>query len=68
MKIIEATLILPLTCLIMIALIGFAMTFHTDLTNQVSKHEEDRAQIYSVKETTVIRTDRLIHQITEKED
>ena len=70
MRIIEATLIMPLTLLITAALIGLMMNFYEDLDKQIERHMEERKEIYKVSETVAIRLqDRLSYEIygTEKE-
>ena len=70
MRIIEATLIMPLTLLITAALIGLMMNFYEDLDKQIERHREERKEIYKVSETVAIRLqDRLSYEIygTEKE-
>ena len=55
MKIVEATMIMPLTCLIIIALIGLMMNFYSELDRQISENAVRRDEIYEVREVTVIR-------------
>ena len=55
MKIVEATLIMPATCLILIALIGLIMNFYTELNTQISENPALREGIYETREVTVIR-------------
>lgn len=55
MKIVEATLLMPLTCLIIIALIGLMMNFYGELDKQISDNAVKRGKIYEVREVTVIR-------------
>ena len=55
MKIVEATLIMPATCLILIALIGLIMNFYTELNTQISENAALREGIYETREVTVIR-------------
>lgn len=55
MKIVEATLIMPLTCLIIIALMGLMMNFYNELDRQISENAVRRDKIYEVREVTVIR-------------
>ena len=55
MKIVEATLLMPLTCLIIIAVIG--------LMRQISDNAVRRDKIYEVREVTVIRIrDRMSYE------
>ena len=55
MRIVEATMIMPLTCLIIIALIGLMMNFYSELDRQISENAVRRDEIYEVREVTVIR-------------
>lgn len=55
MKIVEATMIMPLTCLIIIALMGLMMDFYSELDRQISENAVRRDEIYEVREVTVIR-------------
>lgn len=55
MKIVEATLLMPLTCLIIIAVIGLMMEFYSELDRQISDNAVRRDKIYEVREVTVIR-------------
>ena len=55
MKIVEATMIMPLTCLIIIALIGLMMNFYSELDRQISENAVRRDEIYEIREVTVIR-------------
>ena len=62
MKIIEATLIMPVTCLIVISLIGLMMSFYNDVSVQIAKHDEDRTILYNIREVTVIRASNAVKQ------
>ena len=55
MKIVEATMIMPLTCLIIIALMALMMNFYSELDRQISENAVRRDEIYEVREVTVIR-------------
>ena len=55
MKIVEATMIMPLTYLIIIALMGLMMNFYSELDRQISENAVRRDEIYEVREVTVIR-------------
>lgn len=55
MKIVEATMIMPLTCLIIIALMGLMINFYSELDRQISENAVRRDEIYEVREVTVIR-------------
>lgn len=60
MKMVEATLIMPVTCLIIIALIGLMMTFYFELNDQISENSIKRDRLYEDREVTEIRLrDRL---------
>ena len=60
MKLVEATLIMPVTCLIIIALIGLMMTFYFELNDQISENSIKRDRLYEDREVTEIRLrDRL---------
>ena len=60
MKIVEATLIMPVTCLIITALIGLMMSFYDELNAQIEANAALRDKIYETREVTVIRVrDRL---------
>lgn len=55
MKIVEATLIMPVTCLIITALIGLMMSFYDELNAQIEANAVLRDKIYETREVTVIR-------------
>lgn len=55
MRIVEATMIMPLTCLIIIALMGLMMNFYSEVDRQISENAVRRDEIYEVREVTVIR-------------
>ena len=60
MKVVEATMVMPVTCLIIISLITLMVTFYDTFIAQTMKHKEELAQIYESREVTYIRTyDRL---------
>ena len=60
MKMVEATLIMPVTCLIIIALIGLMMTFYFELNHQIDENSIKRDRLYEDREVTEIRLrDRL---------
>ena len=60
MKMVEATLIMPVTCLIIIAFIGLMMTFYCELNQQISENSIKRDRLYEDREVTEIRfRDRL---------
>ena len=63
MKIVEATLLMPLTCLIIIAVMGLMMEFYSELDRQISDNTVRRDKIYEVREVTVIRIrDRMSYE------
>ena len=55
MRIVEATMIMPLTCSIIIALMGLMMNFYSELDRQISENAVRRDEIYEVREVTVVR-------------
>lgn len=55
MKIVEATLIIPVTCLIITALIGLMMSFYIELDSQISENLKKRDIIYKTREVSIIR-------------
>lgn len=60
MRIVEASLIVPLTILIMSALIALMMSFYSELGEQIEEHDAERDKLYEVSEMTYIRAyDRL---------
>lgn len=60
MRIVEASLVMPLTILIMAALIGLMMSFYAEFGEQLEHHAEEREELYSISEATYIRAyDRL---------
>ena len=63
MKIVEATLLMPLTCLIIIAVMGLMMEFYSELDRQISDNAVRRDKRYEVREVTVIRIrDRMSYE------
>lgn len=60
---IEATLIIPLTILIVAALISLMMNFYSDLNAQIEQHEVEIKEEYKISETVGIRVwDRLRYE------
>ena len=60
MKVVEATMVMPVTCLIKISLITLMVTFYDTFTEQTVQNKEKLARIYENREVTYIRTyDRL---------
>lgn len=55
MKIVEATLIIPVTCLIITALIGLMLSFYIELDSQISENLKKRDIIYKTREVSIIR-------------
>lgn len=49
MKIVEATILIPLTILIIISLIGLMMTFYDRLEKQTESHMRMRNEIYETE-------------------
>ena len=47
MKIAEATILIPMTILIIVSIIGLMMKVYDDLGIQIDKHIDDRREIYS---------------------
>ena len=69
MRFIEASLIMPLTMLVISALIALMMTYYSDLETQIKKQEEERKEIYKVSETIGIRVyDRIAHEPKKQSD
>ena len=54
-QIVEATMVLPVTILIVMALIGIVLTFYTGLQEQIESHRQEREELYTGKEITVLR-------------
>ena len=52
---IEASTVLPVSCLILFALAALIMTFHGDVAQQVSKHTKDISAWDCEKEIETIR-------------
>lgn len=66
MRIVEASLVVPLTILIMAALIGLMMSFYAEFDEQLDRHTEEREKLYAVSETTYIRAYDRLSAATEK--
>ncbi len=49
MKIVEATILIPVTVLIIISLIGLMMTFYDRLEKQTESHLKMRNEIYETE-------------------
>ena len=49
MKIVEATILIPMTVMIIISLIGLMMTFYGRLEKQTSEHAKIRNDIYETE-------------------
>ncbi|MBQ5441327.1 MAG: hypothetical protein IIU36_03580 [Firmicutes bacterium] len=49
MKMAEATILVPMTILIIVSIIGLMMGFYDDLGQQIEKHTDERAKIYEEK-------------------
>lgn len=68
MKIVEASLVVPLTCLIMAALIALMMQFYQDLDRQIEQHDADRGKVFRPAEISCIRAqDRLRQTIGQEQ-
>ena len=67
MKFIEVTLLFPLTCLIMIALITLMLQFYQELSIQIATHDETRYQMFSPMESNWIRLQDRVQQGIEGE-
>lgn len=52
---VESALVMPLTCLIIIGLMGIIMTFHGQLLQQVSKHKAEAANWECSNQLQLIR-------------
>ena len=48
-------MVLPLTVLILAALVGLLMTFYITLTEQIKTHEQEREKLYEQNEVHVLR-------------
>ena len=48
-------MVLPLTVLILAALIGLLMTFYITLTEQIKTHEQEQEKLYEQNEVHVLR-------------
>ena len=60
MKVLEGTMVMPVTCLIIISLITLMMKFYDTFLLQTVQNQEKLAEIYESREVTYIRTyDRL---------
>lgn len=63
MRIIEASLIMPLTFLIISALIALMMSYYSDLGTQIEAHRVEIKEVYKVSETIGIRLqDRITYE------
>jgi hypothetical protein len=64
--ILEATMVMPLTCLILVTLVGIIMTFHGNFAKQVNSHKKEILERECHKELLKIRLyDRFIDWIEE---
>ena len=54
-QIVESAMVLPLTVLILAALVGLLMTFYITLTEQIKTHEQEREKLYEQNEVHVLR-------------
>lgn len=55
MKFIEASLLMPMTCLIVISMIGIMMCMYNHLILQIEEHDIAREEMYRTREVTGIR-------------
>ncbi|MBR6473117.1 MAG: hypothetical protein IKS99_05270 [Firmicutes bacterium] len=46
MKIVEATILIPMTIMITVSIIGLTMRYYDDLGAQIKEHEAERMDIY----------------------
>lgn len=67
-QMIEATLVMPLTVLIMISLIGLMMTFFGNLKEQIQDHETERRETYAKQETDMVRLRDKAEQLIQSEN
>jgi len=66
MKIIEATLIMPVTCLITVGLISLMIWMYNNLLLQIEEHNVMREKLYQTSEITYIRFyDRIQDEFTQ---
>ena len=54
-QIVEATMVLPVTVLILAARIGRLMTFYISLTEQIETHGAEREKLYERNEVQALR-------------
>ena len=54
-QIVEATIVLPITILIMAALICLLIRFYSDFMNQAENHLQTYHSFYETKETVILR-------------
>lgn len=52
---VEATMVLPLTVLLIVSLMGLMMHFYSDFCGQLDRHAEELAELAKVKEVKCIR-------------
>ena len=67
MKFVEASLVVPLTCLILAALIALMMQFYQDLDRQIAQHDADRGKVFQPAEMHRIRVQDRIRQTVGQE-
>ncbi len=46
MKIVEATILIPLTIIITVSIIGLMMNYYSELDKQIGEHGKVRSEIY----------------------
>ena len=62
----EATLLMPLTCLIAIGLITFMMWMYNQFLTQIQSHDEARERMYQTSKVASIRVyDKVYEELTE---
>ena len=52
---VEATMVLPLTVLLIVSLMGLMMRFYGDFCGQLDRHAEELADLAKVKEVKCVR-------------
>ena len=68
MKFVEASLVVPLTCLILAALIALMMQFYQDLDRQIAQHDTDRSQVFQPTEMHRVRLqDRILQTVGQEQ-
>lgn len=66
MKVVEASLIMPITIFIIIALISLTMNFYNELGEQIKVHEKNLEKLKAERQVLIIRVyDRISHELEE---